>query len=63
MKIKIKKFETVGLGRLVGSTVPVDRWSADSWMSFNRAMGTIAPTEDRTMKDLLHLHLNLNLTP
>ena len=63
MKIKIKEFESVGLGRLVGSTVPVDRWSADSWMSFNRAMGTIAPTEDWTMKGVLHLHLNLNLNP
>ena len=54
MKIKIRKLEAMGVGCSVGSTVPVDRFPADRQKPFHRAMGTIAPTEGRAMKDPLH---------
>ena len=63
VNVNVKVNGGVKIMRPVGSTVPVDRWSAGNWTSYNRAMGptssrtaglrrpgTIAPTERTTDK-------------
>ncbi len=48
VNVNVKVNGGVKIMRPVGSTVPVDRWSVDNRTSYNRAMGTIAPTKRAT---------------